>query len=37
MKDVSWKDIPQNNFIYSVPPKDAKGNTLAFVRYFPAN
>ena len=37
MKDVSWKDIPQNNFIYSVPPKDAKGNTLAFFRYFSAN
>jgi hypothetical protein len=37
MKDVSWKDIPQNNFIYSVIPKDAKGNTLTFVRHFPAD
>jgi hypothetical protein len=37
LKYVDSDDIPQNNFVYSVSPKDAKGNKLTFLRHFPAN
>jgi len=35
--DVSWKNIKPNNYIYSVIPKDTKGNKLTLVRHFPIN
>jgi hypothetical protein len=36
IKNVSWKDIPQNNYIYSVLPKESEKNKLTLVRHFPA-